>query len=294
MSSHLAARTRIVTMNRAEFTARFGEPDIAGALCGYTRETDTRTVLTLLCHARPRRVLEVGTAMGHMTANLTRWTPDDACVFTIDLVRGMNRAAPGAAEQAVEVPPRGEWGRLADAFGTGHKAFFITADTMTYDFGRLAPLDFAFIDGGHDLEHVLERQPQGLRRTAHRAAGWSGTISTARCRGSRCERRSSRRASPSRWCTCEGTEVAFLQEGESQVDRSEQGSSRAAAASRGRQSRRRASWRARCARRRTSPHPARRSTRHSEDASHGPRGLGGGFRGAAFAGACESGDLPGG
>ena len=40
-------------------------------------------------------------------------------------------------------------------FGTAHKAFFITADTMTYDFGRLAPLDFAFIDGGHDLEHVL-------------------------------------------------------------------------------------------------------------------------------------------
>ena len=26
---------------------------------------------------------------------------------------------------------------------------------MTYDFGRLAPLGFAFIDGGHDLEHVL-------------------------------------------------------------------------------------------------------------------------------------------
>ena len=33
--------------------------------------------------------------------------------------------------------------------------FFITADTMTYDFGRLAPLDFVFIDGGHDFEHVL-------------------------------------------------------------------------------------------------------------------------------------------
>ena len=26
---------------------------------------------------------------------------------------------------------------------------------MLYDFGRLAPLEFVFIDGGHDLEHAL-------------------------------------------------------------------------------------------------------------------------------------------
>ena len=130
-------------------------PDLYGALCGYTREDDTRAVLTLLVHARPRRVLEIGTALGHMTANLTRWTDEEARVFTIDLVRGMSRAAPGAAEQQVEVPGHADWGRFANHFGTAHKAFFITADSMTYDFGRIAPLDFAFIDGGHDFEHVL-------------------------------------------------------------------------------------------------------------------------------------------
>ena len=154
VSSQHGPSTRLVTISRGEFAARFGSPDIAGALCGYTREADTRAVLTLVCHARPRRVLEVGTALGHMTANLTRWTPDEARVFTLDLVQGMSSAVPGAAEQQVEVPPPGERGRFADAFGAAHKAVFITADSMTYDFGRLAPLDFAFIDGGHDREHV--------------------------------------------------------------------------------------------------------------------------------------------
>src|SRR5271166_2038006 len=149
----IAART--VTMNRAEFAERFGDPDVRGALCGYTRVDDTRVVLTLLLHARPRNVLEIGTALGHMTANLTRWTGEDARVLTIDLVRGMSRAAPGAVEQQVEVPSHADRGRYANHFGMAHKAFFISADTMTYDFGRIAPVDFAFIDGAHDLEHVL-------------------------------------------------------------------------------------------------------------------------------------------
>src|SRR5262249_26882803 len=92
--------------SRAEFASRFGSPDFANALCGYTREADTQAVLALLVHARPRRVLEVGTALGHMTANLTRWTLDDASIFTIDSVSGMTRAAAGAAEQQVEMPSR--------------------------------------------------------------------------------------------------------------------------------------------------------------------------------------------
>src|SRR5271165_4113821 len=145
----------IVTVSRAEFVERFGCPDVRGAICGFTREDDTRVVLTLLMHARPRRVLEIGTGLGHMTANLTRWTGEDARVLTIDLVRGMSRAAPGAVEQQVEVPSHADRGRYANHFGMAHKAFFISADTMTYDFGRIAPVDFAFIDGAHDLEHVL-------------------------------------------------------------------------------------------------------------------------------------------
>ncbi len=157
MTSAAASATYIVTMSYGQFLARFGGPDVDwnGALFGYTREADTRAILTLLRHAAPSRVLEIGTALGHMTANLTRWTPADSSVFTIGLVHGMRRTAPGAAEQRGDTPTHGEWARFANHFGTAHKAFFIMADSMTYDFGRLAPLDFVFIDGAHDLEHVL-------------------------------------------------------------------------------------------------------------------------------------------
>jgi hypothetical protein len=85
---------RILTMSRAEFDAGFGKPNLAGGLCGYTREADTRTVLTLLVYARPWRVLEIGTALGHMTANLTRWTADDAEIHTIDMLQGIHSPVP--------------------------------------------------------------------------------------------------------------------------------------------------------------------------------------------------------
>jgi glycosyltransferase involved in cell wall biosynthesis len=145
--------SRVLAMSRTEFALRFGTLDTARALGGYTGPVDTAAVLTLLVHARPRRVLEVGTALGEMTANLTEWTADDAHVFSLGIVRGM--ATRGAPEQDHEAPSRADFGRLADHFGKVHKAYFIIADSLVYDFGRLAPLDFIFIDGGHDLEHVL-------------------------------------------------------------------------------------------------------------------------------------------
>jgi len=155
MASVAASSTRVFTMSREEFLARFGNPDLTGVLCGYTCEHDTLAVLTVLCHAAPARVLEIGTALGHMTANLTRWTPADARIYSIGLVGGMARAADGAPEQQGDTPPRAHWAHFANHFGTAHKAFFVMGDTMTYDFARLAPLEFVFIDGGHDLEHVL-------------------------------------------------------------------------------------------------------------------------------------------
>jgi glycosyltransferase involved in cell wall biosynthesis/tetratricopeptide (TPR) repeat protein len=160
--------TVVLSMGRGEFAARFGSPDVSRALSGYTRAADTRAVLTLLAHARPRRVLEVGTALGHMTANLTEWTPDDAHVFSLDIVRGM--AAAGTPEQDCEAPPRAQFGSLADHFGKAHKAYFIIADSLNYDFGRLSPLDFVFIDGGHDLEHAINDTRRAYE--AIRPGGW--------------------------------------------------------------------------------------------------------------------------
>ena len=157
MASAAASLTRVVTIGREKFLENIGNPDLSGALCGYTREHDTRAVLTLLCHAAPTRVLEIGTAFGHMTANLTRWTPRDGRIFSIGLVEGMARAAPGALKQQGDTPAQGQRGRFADQFGTAHKAFFIMGDSMTYDFGRLAPLELATGPDGHALR--IARSP---------------------------------------------------------------------------------------------------------------------------------------
>jgi glycosyltransferase involved in cell wall biosynthesis len=155
MSSQPSSSSRVLSMRHAEFARCFGRFDFGGALCGYTPEVDTHAVLTLLAHARPRRVLEIGTALGHMTANFTRWTLDDAQIFSLGTLQETQKTSAGAREQQVEEPGRGEFGRFADQFGKAWKVFFIIADSMVYDFGRLAPLDFVFIDGGHDLEHAL-------------------------------------------------------------------------------------------------------------------------------------------
>ncbi|MBX9579485.1 MAG: glycosyltransferase, partial [Gemmataceae bacterium] len=141
---------RVVTLSPAEFAARFGSPDTSAALSGFTPRHDTHVVLSLVAHLRPLRLLEVGTAAGHMTANLTAWSPPDAAVFSLGVVAD-GGPTPGAAGQAYEVPPRAAFARHADHFGTAGKALLVTADSRGFDFGRLAPLDFAFVDGGHDF-----------------------------------------------------------------------------------------------------------------------------------------------
>ena len=142
---------RVVTLGRDEFARRFGSPDTSRALAGFTPAHDTHIVLALVAYLKPRRLLEIGTASGQMTANLTAWSPPDAAVHSMGIVAG---SVSGAAEQGYEVPPRAEFARHADHFGTAHKALLITADSRQFDFSRLVPLDFAFIDGGHDFETV--------------------------------------------------------------------------------------------------------------------------------------------
>ncbi len=149
MSTQQPPPTAILTMSHPEFAGRFGSAAFAEAVCGYTREADTHAVLTILAHARPRRVLEIGTALGHMTANLTRWTLDDTQIFSLGIVQAIERSAPGAVEQQVDQPTRGQFAQFANHFGKAWKVLFIQADSMLYDFGRLAPFDFAFIDGGN-------------------------------------------------------------------------------------------------------------------------------------------------
>ncbi|MBA4191275.1 MAG: hypothetical protein C0467_25110, partial [Planctomycetaceae bacterium] len=145
--------TRFVSMSAGDFSARFGKPDTKHALSGFTPPHDTTAVLTLLSHLHPRRVLEIGTAAGQMTANLTALTPPDATVFSIGIV-AEDSPQSGTASQDHEVPRRDQFAKFLNHFGTAHKAQLITADSRLFDFARLGTLDFVFVDGGHDLATV--------------------------------------------------------------------------------------------------------------------------------------------
>jgi predicted O-methyltransferase YrrM len=143
----------VETITPQEFARRYGELDTSRALHCYTPAHDTHAVLTLLAHVRPRRVLEIGTALGHMTANLTEWSPDDALVYTIGIVQGMEQFS--IAEQRYEVPSKEELGKFTNHFGKASKVIAVVGDSLQCDFTQFAPLDFAFIDGAHDKAHVL-------------------------------------------------------------------------------------------------------------------------------------------
>jgi glycosyltransferase involved in cell wall biosynthesis/tetratricopeptide (TPR) repeat protein len=148
---HPRRQSRFVELSREAFAGRFGSLDTSRALAGFTPPHDTAAVLTLVAYQRPRRVLEIGTAAGHMTANLTVFTPADAIVYSLGIV-AEDGAKSGTQAQEYEVPRRDQFAKHLNHFGTAHKAQLITADSRTYDFNRLTPLDFVFVDGGHDYQ----------------------------------------------------------------------------------------------------------------------------------------------
>jgi glycosyltransferase involved in cell wall biosynthesis/Tfp pilus assembly protein PilF/predicted O-methyltransferase YrrM len=148
---HPKPQSRFVELSREAFAGRFGSLDTSRALAGFTPPHDTAVVLALVTYQRPRRVLEIGTAEGDMTANLTAFTPADAIVDSMGIV-AEDGVKSGAHPQQTEVPKRDQFAKYLNHFGTAHKAQLITADSRTYDFARLAPLDFAFVDGGHDYQ----------------------------------------------------------------------------------------------------------------------------------------------
>jgi tetratricopeptide (TPR) repeat protein/predicted O-methyltransferase YrrM len=143
---------KLHTIDRDEFHRTYGRLDTRRAIYGFTLQDDTNVILTLLAYQKPERILEIGTAAGHMTANFSEWSPENAVVFSLGTVIGIPA---GRAEQAYENPDREHFGAQAGHFGKDHKIQLIAADSLAYDFHKLAPIDFAFIDGAHDVEHVL-------------------------------------------------------------------------------------------------------------------------------------------
>jgi hypothetical protein len=78
-----------VALSPEEFERFFSTVDTSAAIYGFTLEADTHAILMLLVHCQAKRILEIGTAAGHMTANFTQWSPDDAVVFSMGIVDDM-------------------------------------------------------------------------------------------------------------------------------------------------------------------------------------------------------------
>lgn len=133
---------------------------------------DTEALLTLVYHQTcsiwAPQVLEIGTAMGHTTANLTLATPNSAVIYTLGSTTKMPSDL-NPIEQWAEVPTPESYGVFADRFGRQDKCCFIRADSRYYDYERLfkakgksGGLNFAIIDGGH-YESYVERDSLAVR-----------------------------------------------------------------------------------------------------------------------------------
>jgi predicted O-methyltransferase YrrM len=153
---------------REAFFQHFGEAALDRAIYSFTPPTDTWVILTLLASVQPKRILEIGTALGHMTANFSEWSPDDAVVFTIGSVQDV--PAETAPAQYYETPDRATFGSFANHFGKIAKVCFVIADSLYYDFTRIGPFDFVFVDGAHDEAHVLSDTLKVYREL--NAGGW--------------------------------------------------------------------------------------------------------------------------
>lgn len=126
----------------------------------FTAPGDTRVILSLLVWRQPQVILEIGTALGHMTANLCHWSPPSARVYTIGICREMNISLPDDQIRSGELHRREEVGVLANHFGDGGKAIRILDDSLNLGSllwqGRIERPDFVFIDGNHSYHHVRQ------------------------------------------------------------------------------------------------------------------------------------------
>lgn len=115
----------------------------------YTPAIDNNILYALIKRYNCSRLLEIGTAFGDTTANLTEWTSPDAVIYSIGSIADLH--IPHQHGQVNENPVRGSFAIYANRFSKVEKVFFITGNSTTFNFERLGPLDFAFIDGGHDF-----------------------------------------------------------------------------------------------------------------------------------------------
>jgi len=63
---------KIATISQDEFFGKYNRVEAPDALSYYTPLLDVAVILALLKHSEAKTILEIGTAHGHTTANLTK------------------------------------------------------------------------------------------------------------------------------------------------------------------------------------------------------------------------------
>jgi predicted O-methyltransferase YrrM len=116
-------------------------------------DLDKATIVARFCALlEPRRVLEIGTFRGGMTAHIAANTPDDCRIWTLDLPReelgtmadqmiesDVDLAAMDAGRVGEEWQSRNEDGRITQLWG----------DSLSFDFEGFGPFDLIYVDGSH-------------------------------------------------------------------------------------------------------------------------------------------------
>jgi predicted O-methyltransferase YrrM len=132
-------------------------------------------IVTRFCKLlNAKRVLEIGTFRGGMTAHIARNTPAGCQIFTLDLPREiLNSIAPAMLPHDIDLARMDERlvGIECQAIPERHKVHQLWGDSMSYDFSALSPFDVVYIDGSHS-----ERWVQKDTENAFKALAPTGAI----------------------------------------------------------------------------------------------------------------------
>ena len=127
-------------------------------------------IVTRFCKLlNARRVLEIGTFRGGMTAHIARNTPADCQIFTLDLPREtLNSISSSMNPHDVALASLDERlvGSEWQAIPERHKVHQLWGDSMSYDFSALAPFDVIYVDGSHAEPWVRKDTENAFRALA--------------------------------------------------------------------------------------------------------------------------------
>ncbi len=136
-------------------------------------------LLSILVAEHPTEVLEIGTFMGHTTAQMAEALPD-AVIHTVDLPPDSFAANErGLRKDDFHLIERRDVGREFKSLSIAGRIRQHLADTATWDFGEAGHATFFFIDGSHTYDYARHDSEECYRLCAgHGVFLWHDCDST--------------------------------------------------------------------------------------------------------------------